>query len=212
MRWIRSTAPGSEPALGEPLKFHPKGAVPRPPVDWIDRINFTDRGLSSDFAVGAGTVLALSRIQARPAPDAIWPMTNELRPGDSYTALVYDPKPSPAEMRAAGTAFPAAARHYVSFDLPGRTRSIETPFWGASGPASIADQVRGTPYDRDVRAGPAARGRRAHPLRGRAEDRALPARHLRLPPERAPARLPAARLPLRGPRRLLPAVLGRRWP
>ncbi|MGA8924896.1 MAG: transglutaminase-like domain-containing protein [Solirubrobacterales bacterium] len=144
-RWIRATAPGSEPALGEPLKFHPKGTVPRPPVDWIDRINFTDRGLSSDFAVGAGTVLAISRIQARPAPDAIWSMTNELRPGDSYTALVYDPKPSPAEMRAAGTGFPAAARHYVSFDLPGRTL-IQTPYWGRSGPASIADQVRGTPY------------------------------------------------------------------
>ena len=143
--WVRATAPGSEPALGEPLKFHPKGAVPRPPVDWIDRINFTDRGLSSDFAVGAGTVLAISRIQARPAPDAIWSMTNELRPGDSYTALVYDPKPSPAEMRAAGTAFPAAARHYVSFDLPGRS-VIEPPFWGPSGPASIAEQVRGTPY------------------------------------------------------------------
>ena len=143
--WVRATAPGSEPALGEPLKFHPKGAVPRPPVDWIDRINFTDRGLSSDFAVGAGTVLAISRIQARPAPDAIWSMTNELRPGDSYTALVYDPKPSPAEMRAAGTAFPAAARHYVSFDLPGRS-VIEPPFWGRAGPASIADQVRGTPY------------------------------------------------------------------
>ena len=144
-RWIRATAFGSEPALGEPLKFHPKGAVPRPPADWIDRINFTDRGLSSDFAVGAGTVLAISRIQARPAPDAIWSMTNELRPGDSYTALVYDPKPSPAEMRAAGSGFPAAARHYVSFDLPGRTL-IETPFWGRSGPTSIADQVRGTPY------------------------------------------------------------------
>jgi protein-glutamine gamma-glutamyltransferase len=145
VRWIRASAPGSEPALGEPLKFHPKGAVPRPPVDWIDRINFTDRGLSSDFAVGAGTVLAISRIQARPAPDAVWSMTHELRPGDTYTALVYDPKPTAGEMRQAGTSFPAAARHYVSFDLPGRT-GVQVPFWNASGPASIADQVGGTPY------------------------------------------------------------------
>ena len=205
-RWIRATAPGSEPALGEPLKFHPKGTVPRPPVDWIDRINFTDRGLSSDFAVGAGTVLAISRIQARPAPDAIWSMTNELRPGDSYTALVYDPKPSPAEMRAAGTGFPAAARHYVSFDLPGRTL-IQTPYWGRSGPASIADQVRGTPYlgmyelARRLAAG-------ARTPYEAAPDRALSAQHLCVPPERSPARVPPARVPVAGPSRILPAVLG----
>ena len=206
-RWIRATAPGSEPALGEPLKFHPKGTVPRPPVDWIDRINFTDRGLSSDFAVGAGTVLAISRIQARPAPDAIWSMTNELRPGDSYTALVYDPKPSPAEMRAAGTAFPAAARRYVSFDLPGRTL-IQTPFWGRSGPASIADQVRGTPYlgMYELARRLAVGARTPYEAAQRIE---LYLRNTyRLPPERSPARVPPARVPVAGPSRILPAVLG----
>ena len=206
-RWIRATAPGSEPALGEPLKFHPKGTVPRPPVDWVDRINFTDRGLSSDFAVGAGTVLAISRIQARPAPDAIWSMTNELRPGDSYTALVYDPKPSPAEMRAAGTGFPAAARHYVSFDLPGRTL-IQTPFWGRSGPASIADQVRGTPYigmyelARRLAAGVRTPYEAAQRIELYLRDTYA------LPPERSPARVPPARVPVAGPSRILPAVLG----
>jgi hypothetical protein len=144
-RWMRSSAPGSEPALGEPLKFHPKGTLPRRNPEWVDRINLSSRGLNSDFAIGAGTVLALNRIEARPSPDAVWSMTNELRPGSTYTALVYDPKPSAPEMRAAGTTFPAGARRYVSFDLPGRI-GVETPFWNKSGPAPIADQIHGTPY------------------------------------------------------------------
>jgi transglutaminase-like putative cysteine protease len=144
-RWERSSAPGSEPALGEPLKLHPKGTPPELNSEWVDRINLNSRGLNSDFAIGAGTVLALNRIEARPSPDAVWSMTNELRPGNTYTALVYDPKPSDAEMRAAGTTFPAEASRYVSFDLPGRI-GVQVPFWSKSGPASVADQIQGTPY------------------------------------------------------------------
>ena len=53
---MRSAAPSTEPALGEPLKFHPKGTDPSPDPEWVDRINLDDRGLSSDFAIGAGTV------------------------------------------------------------------------------------------------------------------------------------------------------------
>ena len=70
--------------------------------------------------------------------------------GDTYTALIYDPKPSDAEMAAAGTAYPAAARPYVSFSLagaPGGSRTLQVPFWASSGPAPIDGQVRGTPYE-----------------------------------------------------------------
>jgi transglutaminase-like putative cysteine protease len=149
VRWVRSSAPGSEPALGEPLKFHPKGTPPRPNPEWVDRVNFNDRGLNSDFAIGAGTVLALDRTQARPEPDAVWEMSRQLRPGYSYTALVYDPKPSPSEVAAAGTAFPAAARRYVSFELPGGSASseVQVPFWSKTGPPSVADRLDGTPYE-----------------------------------------------------------------
>ena len=145
VRWIRSSTQDTEPSLGEPLKFHPKGELPRPTVDWVDRINFTDHGLNSDVAIGAGTVLALTRTSARPSRDAVWSMTHELRPGDSYTALVYDPNPSGPLMKRAGTAFPGTARRYVSFDLPGRS-AVDVPFWSKAGPASIANQVAGTPY------------------------------------------------------------------
>src|SRR4051812_34390048 len=144
-RWVRSSAPSVEPALGEPLKLHGKLAVPRRNPNWVDRINLTSRGLNSDFAVGAGTILALRSADARPSPDGIWSMTRELQPGNEYTATVYDPKPSVAEMQVAGTAFPAAARRYVSFDLPSRP-GVAARFWGRSGGSSIAAQVNETPY------------------------------------------------------------------
>jgi transglutaminase-like putative cysteine protease len=150
VRWFRSAAPSTEPALGEPLKFHPKGADPSPDAEWVDRINLDVRGLSSDVAVGAGTILSLRRTEATPQPDGVWEMSHELRPGNSYTALVYDPKPSTEEMRAAGTDYPAEAARYVSFTLsggPGGPISVDVPFWGRSGPASISDRVAGGPYE-----------------------------------------------------------------
>jgi protein-glutamine gamma-glutamyltransferase len=150
VRWARTGGPSNEPALGEPLKFHPKGTDPSPDAEWVDRVNFQVRGLTSDFAIGAGTTLALRELNATPDPDGTWSMNRELQPGNSYTALVYDPKPSPPEMRAAGTAYPTEAARYVSFTLSGGSdgaRSIESPMWSASGPASIQDQVRGTPYE-----------------------------------------------------------------
>jgi transglutaminase-like putative cysteine protease len=150
VRWGRSTGPHNEPALGAPLKFHPKGTTPRPDPEWVDRINLQVRGLTSDFAIGAGTTLALRQADASPDPDGIWAMNEELRPGRSYTATVYDPKPSPPEMRAAGTAYPSEAARYASFTLSGGrdgARSVSAPLWGASGPGSIQDQVQGTPYE-----------------------------------------------------------------
>jgi transglutaminase-like putative cysteine protease len=148
--WVRSTGFSNEPALGEPLKFHPKGTSPQPDPEWVDRINLEIRGLTSDFAVGAGTTLALRNANATPHPDGTWFMNHELRPGNSYTALVYDPKPSPTDMRAAGTAYPPEAARYASFTLsgdPDGARSIDAPLWSGSGPASIEEQVRGTSYE-----------------------------------------------------------------
>ena len=150
VRWVRSYLPGDEPALGEPLKFHPKGTAPRPDPEWVDRVNLRIRRLTSDSAIGAGTVLALHRVEARPTQDGIWEMTDELGPGDSYTALVYDPKPSSAEMRAAGAPYPPEARRYVEFSLAegdAFPRHVEPPLWGKSGPPLIDSRVGGTPYE-----------------------------------------------------------------
>ncbi len=147
--WLRSSVPGSQPALGEPLKFHPKAVPPRPDPEYVDRINIVDRGLSSDFAIGAGTVLSLRGISARPTSDAVWQMTRQLRPETSYTALIYDPQPSAAVMRSAGTTYPSAAGSYTSFSIAdgrGGTRALNVPLWSSSGPPSLGAQMRGTPY------------------------------------------------------------------
>jgi transglutaminase-like putative cysteine protease len=150
VRWVRSGGLNTEPALGEPLKFHPKGTDPSPEAEWVDRVNFQVRGLTSDVAIGAGTILALRQASATPDPDGVWSMDRELRPGNSYTALVYDPKPTPAEMRAAGTAYPSQASRYTSFTLSGSpdgARSIVPPLWDSSGLPPIQDHVQDTPYE-----------------------------------------------------------------
>jgi transglutaminase-like putative cysteine protease len=145
--WIRSTVPAGQPALGEPLKFHPKAVPPRPDPEYVDRINVVNRGLSSDFAIGAGTILALRNASARPTSDAVWEMTRELRPGTEYTALVYDPQPSSSVMRSAGTSYPDEAESYTTFSLaPGSQRTVNAPLWGTAGPPALAERVSGTPY------------------------------------------------------------------
>lgn len=146
-RWLRSSVSGGQPALGEPLKFHPKAVPPRPDPEYVDRINIVDRGLNSDFAIGAGTILALRGASARPTTDAVWEMNRQLNPGTAYTALIYDPQPSAIVMRSAGTRYPDTARSYTTFSVaPGGQRTIVAPLWDASGPPSIAARVSGTPY------------------------------------------------------------------
>jgi transglutaminase-like putative cysteine protease len=146
-RWIRSSVAGGQPALGEPLKFHPKAVPPRPDLEYVDRINIVDRGLNSDFAIGAGTILSLRGASARPTTDAVWEMNRPLNPGNEYTALVYDPQPSAAVMRSAGTRYPDTARSYTTFSLaPRGSDTVVAPLWGTSGPPSLAEKVRGTPY------------------------------------------------------------------
>jgi protein-glutamine gamma-glutamyltransferase len=146
-RWVRSSVPSDQPALGEPLKFHPKAVPPRPDPEYVDRINIVDRGLNSDFAIGAGTILALRNAPARPTSDAVWEMTHQLHPGAEYTALIYDPQPSASVMRSAGTSYPDTARSYTTFAVgSGQAHPVVAPLWGASGPADIAARMNGTPY------------------------------------------------------------------
>jgi protein-glutamine gamma-glutamyltransferase len=150
VRWGRGATTAAEPALGAPLRFRSDGTIASPDPEWIDRINFEVRGLTSDFAIGAGTILGIRQAEATPDPDGVWPVSEELEPGDSYSALVYDPKPTPEQMRAAGTTYPEEVGRYVSFTLtggPDGSRSIDAPLWGAAEPATIAEQVQGTPYE-----------------------------------------------------------------
>jgi protein-glutamine gamma-glutamyltransferase len=148
-RWVRSTVAQGQPALGEPLKYHPKAVPPRPDPEYVDRINIVDRRLNSDFAIGAGTILSLRNASARPTTDAIWEMNRQLNPGDSYTALIYDPQPSAVVMRSAGTRYPSEAGSYTTFSIaggPDGTQTLEVPRWSGSGPPALEAQMRDTPY------------------------------------------------------------------
>jgi len=148
-RWVRSSVAGGQPALGEPLKYHPKSVPPRPDPDYIDRINIVDRGLNSEWAIGAGTILSLRGASARPTTDAVWEMNHQLNPGTSYTALIYDPQPSAVVMRSAGTTYPSGAATYTSFsvaDGSGGKRAIHAPLWSSAGPPALGAKLHGTPY------------------------------------------------------------------
>ena len=135
-RWLRSSVSGSQPALGEPLKFHPKAVPPRPDPEYVDRINIVDRGLNSDFAIGAGTILSLRGASARP--------TTGRGLGDEPSAQSRDLLHR-ADLR------PAAERHR---DALGRHAAIPTPRAATRpSPSRRAGSARswrlsGTPPDR----------------------------------------------------------------
>ena len=207
--------PGREPALGEPLKFHPKGAAPRPDPEWVDRINFA--GPRADQRLRdrrRDRSLALRPIEARPTPDAIWPVTSELRPGELLHRAGLRPEAEPArDARGRHRLSGRGGSHYVSFTLSGGAdgaRSIDPPFWGGPGRASIDDQVRGTPYEgmyalaRRLAAGRSAL--RTRPRTGSSSTCAATTPTARTCPNRT---YPLPAFLSRGPRRLLPAVLRR---
>jgi transglutaminase-like putative cysteine protease len=148
VRWVRSDSGAPEPEFGLLRRVNSETLQQDRGPDWVDRINFRNRRLTGDIAVGAGTVLDLDRIEASPTPDRVWEMHEELDPGDTYTALVYDPKPSPEEMRAAGTAYPLEAQRYTAFYLPGRPAPLVPEFWTLAGARPPLDRLQGTPYER----------------------------------------------------------------
>jgi transglutaminase-like putative cysteine protease len=76
---------------------------------WIQRIHVSIRGLKSEQFLGSGTTLRIddSSKQVRGAtPGTFEAAAKPLRRGDSYDALVYNPRPSDTELRTAGTNYP----------------------------------------------------------------------------------------------------------
>ena len=150
VRWARSTGPNTEPALGEPLKYHPKGVAPSPDPEWVDRINFEVRGLTSDVAIGAGTTLALRPIEAVPAPTGSGrSVTSSAR---EIATRLWSTTRSRARSRCAPRERPIRARRGAT--SPSRSRAAPTAR-GRSIPRSGAspvrprspNQVQGTPYE-----------------------------------------------------------------
>ena len=91
---------------------------------WYQTIRVVVRGMRTNRFIGAGSTLAI----LPPAPDALRELPGTfvvasggtLKSGSSYEARVYTPKPNEAEMRAAGTSYPALARQYLKVEFPQR--------------------------------------------------------------------------------------------
>jgi hypothetical protein len=99
LRWLHVRAAADEEAPAA-LYTHP---------DWTQNVRVTVRALSSDQFIGAGSTLVIRDARAAPVAagspgtyDADMP----LRPGDSYMARVYTPRPTARDLATAGIPTP----------------------------------------------------------------------------------------------------------
>jgi transglutaminase-like putative cysteine protease len=90
--------------------------------NWLETIRVVDRGLRSRLFVGAGHMLGV--LPGGPAAVQVEPGTfqtirDPLKPGQSYKARVYVPRPTDRQLRTAGTNYPAFTGNYLEMRLPG---------------------------------------------------------------------------------------------
>jgi protein-glutamine gamma-glutamyltransferase len=102
---------------------------------WHQTITVVIRDLRSFQYVSAGTALGISgthRLHTRDAPGTFITGRNPLRPGDSYRARVYTPRPSQAQMDAAGSNYPQSLENDLSMLLPASVGGprVANPFTG----------------------------------------------------------------------------------
>ncbi len=130
LRWIED-APADPAAVDTPMAAdHP---------EWNEQISVTMRGLRSEQFLTAGFAKDIgdSPVPAVPAGTGTFQTGGRpLRPGDTYTANVYSPRPTPAELRTAGALYPQ--------NVLGEPLSIELP-------ASVGGPVPGEPFRNGVR-------------------------------------------------------------
>ncbi len=184
LRWRQDTSQrGQQP--DSPLRADKRA--------WRQTIDVTIRALRSSRFVAAGTALEISESPVRPiqtAPGIFESADKPLERGNTYQAVVYTPRPTAGEMRAATqntpatTPYPAGLRrNYSVIGLPrratssaGRARAARygvVPFWGDDAkPSSFASLGRpaprpldftGTPYARSYALAQRLRARSATP-------------------------------------------------
>jgi transglutaminase-like putative cysteine protease len=138
-RWAED--PG-RPGLGPDVKL----AGSR---DWIQEIRVTVRALRSAQFVAAGTTLTIADREGLPGvvPAIAERSGRVLTRGQSYRAVVYVPRPTAAQMRAAGTDYPAPLHADYGFlrvtvkvpRYPTQLRVVPIPFWGSRPDAQQPD-------------------------------------------------------------------------
>jgi protein-glutamine gamma-glutamyltransferase len=89
--------------------------------NWIQRIHVSIRGLKSEQFLGSGTTLRIDDSSKRvrgATPGTFEAAAKPLRRGDSYDALVYNPKPSDTELTNAGTNYPTLVDRDLVITVP----------------------------------------------------------------------------------------------
>jgi len=91
---------------------------------WLQTIQVVDRGLRSEQFVGAGVtenILPGSSRLALPQADGTFVTASKpLRPGDSYQARVYVPRPTDAQLRRVKPGYPGYAQDFLDMQVPVR--------------------------------------------------------------------------------------------
>jgi hypothetical protein len=128
-----------QPDIPEPISGFPQ---------WRQTITVVVRDLRSFQYVTAGTALGISgthRLHTRDAPGTFITGHTPLRPGDSYRARVYTPRPSQAQMAAAGANYPQTLENDLSMLLPASVGGprVHNPFTG-----QVSDRYSTTIYFR----------------------------------------------------------------
>ncbi len=122
---------------------------PRQNRKWLQTIKVVDRGLRSTQFVGAGNVEDIlpgaSRLALPQSDGTFVTSAKPLRPGDSYQALVYVPRPSDTQLKRVNPDYPGYTQDFLQLKVPLRGSS-----------AGLVDQVTGKPLgpNADVRFAP----------------------------------------------------------
>ena len=110
---------GDVPGTSDPSATISPAALAR----WTQTIQVTVRAMSTSQVIAAGSAgppSELSESYAAGQSPGTWTADGQLAPGDSYTIRTYSPHPSPAQLAAAGTEYPAQLLPgYLTIYVPG---------------------------------------------------------------------------------------------
>jgi transglutaminase-like putative cysteine protease len=110
---------GDLPGTSDPSATISPAALAR----WTQTIQVTVRAMSTSQVIAAGSAgppSELSKSYAAGQSPGTWTADGQLAPGDSYTIRTYSPHPSPTQLAAAGTDFPAQLLPgYLTIYVPG---------------------------------------------------------------------------------------------
>ncbi|MFN8176168.1 MAG: transglutaminase domain-containing protein [Solirubrobacteraceae bacterium] len=123
----------------------PEAELPRTPRRaWVQTLRVTVRGMETSDLVAAGTALAVSHAPHEAVTSGspgTWRSAAPLRSGNAWLARVYVPRPTPAQLERAGTAYPGLFQQYRTLGMPDGASEVVFPAFGAPGAPSAAGAV-----------------------------------------------------------------------